>query len=234
MKSVALAMLTYARMRIEMLKTPTFIKVAKEYLNRGFSIAIFVNFTESLKTIASELKTNCLIYGEQTLEQRNMNIDRFNCDDSRIIICNIRSGGVGISLHDKNGDYPRVAIVSPSWSAQDLLQALGRIHRSGGKTKVEQRIVFCKNTVEEQICETIKEKIMTIGSLNDGNEYTYNIQNMIEGENKEVCDEMTEFEKLHLRISVLHTKLERLKNEMNETQDEINLLEIQLNEFIQY
>lgn len=63
-----------ARQRIELLKTPTFIDLAKKYLEEGLSVAIFVNFTDTLRTIADKLKTNCVIFGEQSIDERNKNI----------------------------------------------------------------------------------------------------------------------------------------------------------------
>jgi superfamily II DNA or RNA helicase len=63
------------------------------------------------------------------------------------MIANIRAGGVGISLQDKNGTYGRVSLISPTWSSIELKQALGRIHRAGGLTPCIQRIVYCKGRV---------------------------------------------------------------------------------------
>lgn len=237
-KSTALAKLTYARMRIEMLKSPTYIKLAQSFIDKGYSVAIFVNFTDSLLTIADELKTNCLIYGQQTLEQRNQNIQAFMDNTQKVIVCNIKSGGVGISLHDKSGKHPRVTIISPSWSAQDILQSLGRVYRAGGKTKVLQKIVFCNKTVEEDICANVKAKIMTIGCLNDGDEFTYEIKNFIETNgsgtdgDSDMYANLTDFEKLYLQINVLNIKKNRLQNEIKEVDNEIKEYEAKLNTLI--
>lgn len=175
-----LARMLYARMRIEQLKIPTFLKIAREKLQIGKSVAIFINFTNTLLTLKEELKTECVIYGEQTMEDRNSNIHNFTNDKERVIICNIRSGGVGISLHDTIGVYPRESIISPSFSAQDIIQVLGRLHRANGKTDVVQNIVYCKNTVEERICASMAEKINNIANLNDG---TVSNQYLIDGMN---------------------------------------------------
>jgi len=83
-----------------------------------------------------------------------------------LILCNIKVGSVGLSFHDKYG-VPRVSLISPSCSSIDLTQALGRIYRAGAKTPALQRIVFCANTYEENICENIKEKLNFMSKLND-------------------------------------------------------------------
>src|SRR3990167_2120909 len=101
---------------------------------------------ETLNLLAEQLKTKTLIHGEQSAKERDKNIDDFQSDRERIIIANIRAGGIGISLHDVNGNHPRVSLISPTQSATNLIQALGRIHRSGGKSKSLQRIIFAANT----------------------------------------------------------------------------------------
>ena len=79
-----------------------------------------------------------------------------------------QAGGAGISLHDLNGKYPRMALISPSYSAIILKQCLGRVHRDGSKTKALQRIVFVANTVEEEVCEKVKDKLHNLDLINDG------------------------------------------------------------------
>jgi superfamily II DNA or RNA helicase len=226
----ALSRILYARMRIEQLKIPTFIELAKKFITDGFAVAIFVNFSMTLQTIADELQTQCVIWGEQTMEERNKNINDFNTDKSHIIICNIRSGGVGISLHDIIGNYARVSIISPSYSAQDIIQVLGRIHRANGKTPVSQRILFCKKTIEEKICNNMKEKIKNISSLNDGFTNTYKINGLIdETDNIGIEKETTEIDRIINKITVLNLKKERLRNDLINVDNELKSLETMLN-----
>jgi superfamily II DNA or RNA helicase len=159
---------TKLRQHIEYLKIPTFVEQTLLYISQGNSVVIFVNFTKTLIDLAAKLNTNCLIHGQQTIEERSINIEDFCTDKSRIIICNIRSGGTGISLHDTLGVYPRISLISPTWSAQDLLQVLGRIHRAMAKTNCIQKIIFCKGTFDEHIGSILKTKINNIQILNNG------------------------------------------------------------------
>lgn len=233
----ALAALTYARMRIEMLKVPKAVTLAKEYIAAGKSVCLFVNYTDTINLLSKELDTTCIIYGDQNIDTRNNNIDDFNNDKQRIILCNIKSGGVGISLHDTKGIYPRVAIIFPQYSAQDMLQTLGRIHRANGKTECYQYILFCKGTIEEDICELVKEKIKNISIINDGNEYSYCIQNMIEEGANSVADETdfcTDFEKVYKKIDYLNERKKRLTLELKQTEDELKGLELELENTIYY
>lgn len=157
-----------AHQKIEMLKVPTFIELAKDFLDNRFSIVIFVNFTQTLELLASILRTNCLIHGGQKGYERERNIQDFQSNKERIIICNIKAGGVGVSLHDIHGGHPRVSLISPTWSSIDLLQALGRIHRAGGKTKSLQRIIYTANTIEERIADKLRYKLADVNSINNG------------------------------------------------------------------
>ena len=187
------------RMKIEMLKINTFVNMANDYISKNHSITIFVNFTETLKELSKKLNTTCTIHGQQTKEERAKNIKNFCTDNSRIIICNIQSGGSGISLHDTNGTYPRVSLISPTWSAQDLMQVLGRIHRACGKTDVIQRIIFCKNTIEENIGNIIKDKITNIQALNNGDKKLKkdNMEEIINKEYKVIEKKKEEDEKIY-------------------------------------
>jgi SNF2 family DNA or RNA helicase len=167
-KRNALVNILRAHQKIELLKVPTFVDITNEFLDEGKSVVIFVNFTKTLELLADMLKTKCLIYGEQTTETRDKNISDFQKNKEKIIICNIKAGGVGLSLHDIYGGHPRVSLISPTWSAIDLTQALGRIHRANGKTKSLQRIIFTANTVEEKIATKLKIKLKDLNSINNG------------------------------------------------------------------
>lgn len=167
-RSESLAKLLRARMRIEMLKVPIYIDLAQEGLDSGYSVVIFVNFSATLEYICHHTNSNCIIRGGQTIEERQKNIDDFQANRSKLIVVMIQAGGVGVSLHDLHGKNPRMSIISPTWSGQDLKQVLGRIHRANGKTPVIQKIVFVKDTEEDNICGLIKKKLTNIQAINDG------------------------------------------------------------------
>jgi superfamily II DNA or RNA helicase len=167
-KYTNLARIQKLRQQIELLKINTFTRMAQEAIQNGKSVTIFVNFNLTLQALSKLLNTKCLIHGKQTLEERSKNINNFCNDKSRIIICNIQSGGCGISLHDTRGEFPRISLISPTWSAQDLIQVLGRIHRATSRSNSVQKIIFCKNTFEENISSILKIKINNIQVLNNG------------------------------------------------------------------
>ena len=156
-----------ARQKVELLKVPTFVEMAKDHIEEGNSVAIFVNFNETAKVIADKLETKNIIWGSNKAGERDEIICKFQSNETNVVICNIRAGGVGISLHDLSGEHRRVSIISPSWSAQDLKQALGRVHRAGGSFTL-QKIVYADGTIENDICDKVRIKIDNISLLNDG------------------------------------------------------------------
>jgi superfamily II DNA or RNA helicase len=163
-----LAKITRARQMIELLKYPTFCELIEDHLDSGLSVVVFVNYTDTLNKLAKTFETGSVIHGQQTETERNKIIDAFQRNETNLIIANIKAGGVGISLHDIHGGHQRVSIISPTWSAQDTVQTLGRIHRAEGKTPALQKFVFCSGTIEEYICDKLREKLDTLSTINDG------------------------------------------------------------------
>jgi superfamily II DNA or RNA helicase len=164
----AMTIMLRARQQAEIIKVPLFVEMAEDAVEAGMSVALFVNFSETVRALSKRLDTNCVVWGENKGNERDNNIAAFQSDKKRVIIINIKAGGAGLSLHDLNGNYPRISIISPSPSAVDLRQALGRVWRDGGKTKSLQKIVFVANTVEEEVCEKVKLKLQSLDTINDG------------------------------------------------------------------
>lgn len=157
-----------ARQRAELLKVPGLVEMTNDLLAEGKSVVVFTNFQQTLDALQEKLPGSVSIHGQQTAEERQSCIDKFQADQARVIIVNIAAGGVGVSLHDTHGNHPRVSLICPTFNAKDLKQALGRIHRSGGKSKCLQRLVFSAGTVEEKVCRAVQSKLDRIDLLNDG------------------------------------------------------------------
>jgi superfamily II DNA or RNA helicase len=167
-QSEALGKIIRARQRIELLKLQIFLDLANEAIDSGQSVAIFVNYRETMSYLADRLNVDCLIHGGQTMDERNSCISDFQSNKCNVIIATITAGGVGVSLHDLHGGHPRVSIISPTWSGQDLVQCLGRIHRAGSKTPCIQKIAYCAGTYEEEICKLIQKKLINLSGINEG------------------------------------------------------------------
>lgn len=154
--------------KCERAKVPGICEKAEEELDAGRSVAIFVNFSDVRIEIMRRLNARCGIYGGQSIEARNQAIADFQTDKARVIVCNIEAGGVGVSLHDVRGEFPRTALICMSNNAVTVTQTFGRVHRSGGKSKSRQLIIFAINTVEEDVVGNIRAKKEAIDTINDG------------------------------------------------------------------
>ena len=164
-----LAEQTRARQRIELHKAPAVCAMVRDMVEEGNSVFVAVNYTETRKFILDELKTTCSIHGGQDEMERRGNIDAFQRDDSRVIVGIIQACREGLNLQDLNGNHPRVALIMPSPSVFDLKQVLGRVHRSGGKSKSLQYIVYAAGVgIEESICEKLDTKLKRLDVLADG------------------------------------------------------------------
>jgi len=157
-----------ARQKIEIFKVPLIIEMAEEGIENGMSVAIFCNFTETIKALSDRLNTKCIVNGVVSDKDRQRAIDDFQSDKSRVILINIAAGGAGLNLHDLNGNFPRLSLICPSYSAVLMRQATGRVWRDSAKTKSIQKIVFVANTVEEQVCNSVNQKLNNLDLLNDG------------------------------------------------------------------
>jgi superfamily II DNA or RNA helicase len=163
-----LTVILRARQKIELQKIPIFIELIEEALESGMSIVVFLNFEDSINALSERFNTKCIIRGSNKNEERQKNIDDFQSDKERLIIVNVASGGAGISLNDITGKYPRLALISPCYSAVLMRQSVGRVWRDSSKTKSIQKIVFVGNTIEEEVCEKVNQKLKNLDLLNDG------------------------------------------------------------------
>ena len=159
-----------ARQEIEAVKVPIFESLSRDAIESGNSVVIFVNFRATLEALIKRLAglgQISIIYGAQTDHERYLEAKKFQKDETRICLCMTQAGGTGLSLHDEHGNYPRVSLISPSFSAIDLRQALGRVHRATGVTPSVQRIIFANDTVEMRVCKAVRGKLNNIDLIND-------------------------------------------------------------------
>jgi len=161
-----------ARRLSEILKVPTLVEMVEDLYNERVSPVVFVNFEDTMLALQNRLSSYGdeigVIKGGQSAKERERHIDEFQDNKRRIMLVNLAAGNAGISLHDLKGGFPRHSIVSPSYSAINLVQALGRIHRAEGKSPCLQKIIFAANTIEEQCCRKVQAKLDNLDLLNDG------------------------------------------------------------------
>lgn len=167
---------TRARQAIELYKVGAMVEMTNTAIEAGMSVVLLVNFAETIAELSDKLNCPDIICGGQNAIDRQNIIERFQRNEIKVVIANIQAGGVGVSLHDPTGKRPRLSIISPTFSAADLKQALGRVHRAGGAASV-QKICFAAGTVEEHTAEVCARKLAHIDLLNDGDMQPFPLTN---------------------------------------------------------
>ena len=158
---------------VEMSKLTIFHERARDAVESGKNVAIFLNFKASVYELQKKLKKSfasfesVVITADESKDDRKAALERFQSNEVHILIATIGAGGTGVSLHDLHG-RPRESIISPPESAVELKQALGRIHRAESKSKAIQYILFAGDTYEETTYERVKNKLQNISAINDG------------------------------------------------------------------
>ena len=154
---------TKSLQRIELAKAPTLARLTRAWLHRhnGGQVIVFVHYTATIETLLAALAAHHpkRLDGQTSLSARTKALDGFAHGNCRVIIANLRVGGVGISMHDTLGNRPRLALLVPSYHAIDTHQAAGRVWRVGTKSNATVRLVFGGNVkVEQAILEALAQK----------------------------------------------------------------------------
>jgi hypothetical protein len=126
--------------------------------------------------------------GIQSKVERQKEIDKFQSGKSLYCLYTFKSGGVGLSLHHtdemtkvkcrrkKNGwvyieDIPsiptrqRVTFLSPTYSAIELVQGLGRAPRLTSFSDTSQTIIFYAGTIEARVKQIVDMKLRCLSKV---------------------------------------------------------------------
>ena len=166
----AMVKLLRLRQQAEFCKASVLAGMAGDEVSDGNSVFLCLNFTDARLRVQSELERAGIpfasIYGGQPEKERQAGIDAFQRNEIHVMVGMSSACGVALSLHDERHERPRVSLINPSYSASELLQALGRIRRVGG-THAVQKIVLAAGSVEERVARAVGGKIDNIGALTD-------------------------------------------------------------------
>ncbi len=161
------------RQEIELLKVPIAVQLARDAVEKGRSVALFVNFTATLKELSERLGTRCVLDGTTGGRERDCHIANFQRNEEKIILVNIKVGGVALSLPDLTGDNPRLGLTMPTDSAVDMEQIFGRLPRHGGKSKSDYILMLAAGTCEEKIYSEYERHSGNLKALCDAVENFY-------------------------------------------------------------
>jgi SWI/SNF-related matrix-associated actin-dependent regulator 1 of chromatin subfamily A len=116
-----------------------------DIIESGEKIILFCFLKEIIHAVKAIYPHALTIYGEDSLEARNNSVKSFQNDPrSNIIICNYKSGGVGLTLTASS----RVAFVEFPWTFADCEQCEDRAHRIGQEDSVQCAYFLGENTID--------------------------------------------------------------------------------------
>ena len=128
----------------------------------GHRVLIFSQMVKMLDLLARYLQLRGYQYqrldGTIPAGPRNMAINHFNAPDSKdyCFLLSTRAGGLGINLMTAD----TVILFDSDWNPQADLQAMARAHRIGQEKPVSVYRLVSKDTVEEEILERARNKLM--------------------------------------------------------------------------
>lgn len=163
----AITRLLRAKQRIELLKVPVASELAADYVAKGHSIGIFVNYRQTLEELQSRFTDAAVIFGGQSEVNRAIQIERFQSDATRIILIMSEAGGVGLSLPDTRGNFPRGGLVMPTDKAVTMRQIFGRFHRDDSVSNCFYRVLLAAGSIEQRMHRNLNQKLANLDALND-------------------------------------------------------------------
>ncbi|NLF98734.1 MAG: DEAD/DEAH box helicase [Lentisphaerae bacterium] len=179
-----LALLTVCRHVSEIRKVPLLVELAKEGVEEGKSVMVFVNFRDVLDMVVRELRglPVAVMHGGQVkAEDRQKEIDRFQANEAVVMVATADAGGIGVSLHDMHKQRPRLSLICPMWRPDIAKQTLGRPWRYGGTPSI-QMFVCAAETIEDRVFASINSKFGCLQAFNDGDTVARTIELINEGD----------------------------------------------------
>ncbi|XP_042328510.1 chromodomain-helicase-DNA-binding protein 2 isoform X4 [Sceloporus undulatus] len=137
-------------------------KLLSRLRERGNRVLIFSQMVRMLDILAEYLAIKHYPFqrldGSIKGEIRKQALDHFNAEGSEdfCFLLSTRAGGLGINLASAD----TVVIFDSDWNPQNDLQAQARAHRIGQKKQVNIYRLVTKGTVEEEIIERAKKKMV--------------------------------------------------------------------------
>jgi len=129
-------------------------------------LVIIAKYIKHLDAIAQALAK----YGVVQLDGRTKNrldvIARFQEPNTtcRVIVTSAQVGGIGVNLDDQHGGFPREMFILPSYECIDLIQCVGRIHRTSTKSKAKVTLIN-SSQIRSPIESNIQRKIELLETL---------------------------------------------------------------------
>ena len=131
------------------------VQAAIQFLNDNPEpIVVFCEHHEIVDALKEAFPDAVCVTGRQDARAKQAAIDSFQNGKRRIIICSIRSAGVGITLTAASNEL----FIEQPWTYSDLTQCEARCWRNGQKNAVNSWILIGNNTIDEYLFGLIMNK----------------------------------------------------------------------------
>jgi len=147
------------------------MKAAREwienFLGNDKKLVVFGWHRDVVDEIADKFSNGVKIQGGLTGEKRQNAVDLFQTEDKqKVIACNIKAAGVGLTLTAASD----VLFLEQGWTPADMEQAVDRCHRIGQKDSVTGWLMVTANTIDEDIAMLIDRKRAIVNRAIDGSD----------------------------------------------------------------
>jgi len=169
---------------LEGYKVKAAVDTVKEAISEKKQVVIFATRVNSvddeineeenegtLKQISEELSKQGIKHVNVYSSPKNTEelIAKFQKGDVPVILTNPQTGGTGINLDDSVGNKPRKAIIiTPPFSAMEMIQMIGRINRLTTKSRAEAVMFKTQTSIDEWNCGIIANKMTRLGATVQG------------------------------------------------------------------
>jgi len=147
------------------------MKVAKswidDFLANDKKLVVFGWHRDIVDMVAENFSNGVKIQGGLTAEKRQEAVDLFqNSDEQKVIACNIKAAGVGLTLTAASD----VLFVEQGWTPSDMEQGADRCHRIGQTDSVTAWLMLTAETIDEDIATLIDHKRSIVDRAIDGSD----------------------------------------------------------------
>lgn len=129
------------------------------------TLAVYAHHTTVLDALEEELEYFGTVRIDGSTKDRVLPVNMFNAGRlvSRVFLGQNQAAGVGITLTGTSD----IVLVEPSWSPEDNMQIIKRIHRIGQTEACRARIVAVADSLDDAICGVLARKTKMIADTLD-------------------------------------------------------------------
>ncbi len=145
-------------------KMKGFLEWVSSFLESGEKLVVFAHHHSVVDEIAAEFNAP-QITGKTSAKKRQAIVDQFQTDKScRLLVCNIKAGGLGITLTAASN----VAFIELGWTPAVHDQAEDRCHRKGQHDPVNAWYFIGEGTVDEAVFDLVLAKRSVVDGATEG------------------------------------------------------------------